>query len=118
LLGAVGGVAVAAGAGGGVLADPGAVEGKHFHPLGKMPSKFTIDLRNGIKATLPFEDKRDFDLWKQWPAHSYHGSSEHNSRGVINRFLGYWDGNPATLIPLSPEDSVLHPVYPKETNDL
>ncbi len=61
LLGAVGGVAVGAGGGGGVLADPGAVEGKHFHPLGKMPSKFTIDLRNGIKATLPFEDKRDFD---------------------------------------------------------
>lgn len=60
-LGAVGDAAVAAGAGGGVLADPGAVEGKHFHPLGKMPSKFTIDLRNGIKATLPFEDKRDFD---------------------------------------------------------
>ena len=60
-LGAVGDTAVAAGAGGGVLADPGAVEGKHFHPLGKMPSKFTIDLRNGIKATLPFEDKRDFD---------------------------------------------------------
>jgi alkyl sulfatase BDS1-like metallo-beta-lactamase superfamily hydrolase len=48
-------------------------------------------------------------LWKQWPAHSYHGSSEHNSRGVINRFLGYWDGNPATLIPLSPEDSA--PLY-------
>ncbi len=61
LLGAAAGTAVAAGAGGGVLADPGAVEGKHFHPLGKMPSKFTIDLRNGIKATLPFEDKRDFD---------------------------------------------------------
>jgi alkyl sulfatase BDS1-like metallo-beta-lactamase superfamily hydrolase len=48
-------------------------------------------------------------LWKQWPAHSYHGSSEHNSRGVINRFLGYWDGNPATLIPLSPEDAA--PLY-------
>ncbi len=48
-------------------------------------------------------------LWKQWPAHSYHGSTEHNSRGVINRFLGYWDGNPATLIPLSPQDSA--PLY-------
>ncbi len=60
LLGAAAGTAVAA-VGGGVLTDPGALEGKHFHPLGKMPSKFTIDLRNGIKATLPFEDKRDFD---------------------------------------------------------
>ncbi len=48
-------------------------------------------------------------LWKQWPAHSYHGSEQHNSRGVINRFLGYWDGNPATLVPLSPKDSA--PLY-------
>ena len=51
----LGGAAVAAG-GGGVLTDPGAVQGKHFHPQGKMPSKFTIELRNGVRATLPFED--------------------------------------------------------------
>jgi len=48
-------------------------------------------------------------LQKQWAAHSYHGSEEHNSRAVINRFLGYWDGNPATLVPLSPKDSA--PLY-------
>jgi alkyl sulfatase BDS1-like metallo-beta-lactamase superfamily hydrolase len=48
-------------------------------------------------------------LRKQWAARSYHGSVEHNSRAVINRYLGYWDGNPATLIPLSPEDSA--PLY-------
>jgi alkyl sulfatase BDS1-like metallo-beta-lactamase superfamily hydrolase len=46
-------------------------------------------------------------LQQQWAAHSYHGSVEHNSRAVINRYLGYWDGNPTTLIPLSPEDSAL-----------
>ncbi|MCK5359019.1 MAG: MBL fold metallo-hydrolase [Gammaproteobacteria bacterium] len=44
-------------------------------------------------------------LQKQWAARSYHGSVEHNSRAVVNRYLGYWDGNPTTLIPLSPEDS-------------
>jgi alkyl sulfatase BDS1-like metallo-beta-lactamase superfamily hydrolase len=44
-------------------------------------------------------------LQQQWSARSYHGSVEHNSRAVINRYLGYWDGNPTTLIPLSPEDS-------------
>jgi len=43
-------------------------------------------------------------LQQQWAARSYHGSVEHNSRAVINRYLGYWDGNPTTLIPLSPED--------------
>jgi alkyl sulfatase BDS1-like metallo-beta-lactamase superfamily hydrolase len=48
-------------------------------------------------------------LWKQWSAHSYHGSEEHNSRGVINRFLGYWDGNPVNIAPLSPRDSA--PLY-------
>jgi alkyl sulfatase BDS1-like metallo-beta-lactamase superfamily hydrolase len=44
-----------------------------------------------------------------WYARGYHGSPEHNSRGVLNRFLGYWDANPTTLIPLSPEDSA--PMY-------
>ncbi len=44
-------------------------------------------------------------LQNQWSAHSYHGSEEHNSRAVLNRYLGYWDANPATLIPLSPKDS-------------
>ncbi|MFV1960686.1 MAG: alkyl/aryl-sulfatase [Acidimicrobiia bacterium] len=48
-------------------------------------------------------------LRKQWIARSYHGSVEHNSRAVINRYLGYWDGNPTTLIPLSPQDSA--PLY-------
>ncbi len=48
-------------------------------------------------------------LQGNWAAHSYHGSEEHNSRAVINRYLGYWDGNPATLIPLSPEESA--PLY-------
>jgi alkyl sulfatase BDS1-like metallo-beta-lactamase superfamily hydrolase len=48
-------------------------------------------------------------LAQQWAVRSYHGSVEHNSRGVINRYLGYWDGNPATLIPASPEDSA--PLY-------
>jgi len=46
---------------------------------------------------------------EQWYARGYHGSFEHNSRAVINRYLGYWDGNPTTLIPLSPEDSA--PLY-------
>ena len=40
-------------------------------------------------------------LQQQWAARSYHGSVQHNSRAVINRYLGYWDGNPTTLIPLS-----------------
>ena len=48
-------------------------------------------------------------LRNKWFCRSYHGSVEHNSRAVINRYLGYWDANPATLIPLSPETSA--PLY-------
>ena len=39
-------------------------------------------------------------LQRMWFNRGYHGSPEHNSRGVIQRFLGFWDANPATLIPL------------------
>jgi len=46
---------------------------------------------------------------EQWYNRGYHGSPEHNSRAIINRFLGYWDANPATLIPLSPAESA--PLY-------
>lgn len=48
-------------------------------------------------------------LQQQWFARGYHGSFEYNSRAVINRYLGYWDANPATLIPLSSGDSA--PLY-------
>ncbi|MEV8369845.1 alkyl sulfatase dimerization domain-containing protein [Microbacterium sp. NPDC064584] len=48
-------------------------------------------------------------LQRQWTARSYHGSVPHNARAVVNRYLGYWDANPTTLIPLSPKDSA--PLY-------
>jgi alkyl sulfatase BDS1-like metallo-beta-lactamase superfamily hydrolase len=48
-------------------------------------------------------------LQAQWHCRGYHGSPQHNSRGVIQRYLGFWDCNPATLIPLSPADSA--PLY-------
>jgi alkyl sulfatase BDS1-like metallo-beta-lactamase superfamily hydrolase len=48
-------------------------------------------------------------LQQKWHCRGYHGSPEHNSRGVVQRFLGFWDCNPATVIPLSPEESA--PLY-------
>ncbi len=48
-------------------------------------------------------------LQKAWHCRGYHGSPEHNARGVIQRYLGFWDCNPASLIPLSPADSA--PLY-------
>lgn len=48
-------------------------------------------------------------LQARWDCRGYHGSPQHNARGVIQRYLGFWDCNPATLIPLSPSDSA--PLY-------
>ena len=48
-------------------------------------------------------------LQDKWFCRGYHGSAQHNSRGVIQRYLGFWDCNPTTLIPLSPRDSA--PLY-------
>ena len=42
--------AIAAG-GGGVVADPGAMQGKHFDAKGKSPSTYTVELQNGLRKT-------------------------------------------------------------------
>ena len=51
----------ATGGGGVVTADPS----QHFDPKGKMPSKFTIELQDGLRKTLPFDDERDFEEAKK-----------------------------------------------------
>ncbi|WP_082677545.1 alkyl/aryl-sulfatase [Ruegeria profundi] len=48
-------------------------------------------------------------LKQTWHTRGYHGSPQHNSRGVIQRYLGFWDCNPTTLIPHTPADSA--PLY-------
>jgi alkyl sulfatase BDS1-like metallo-beta-lactamase superfamily hydrolase len=48
-------------------------------------------------------------LQSKWFCRGYHGSPQHNSRGVVQRYLGFWDCNPATLVPLSPKESA--PLY-------
>ena len=65
---------------------------------------------NGVTINeIHNEYKVPRSLEKKWSARQYHGSEFHNARAVINRYLGYWDGNPATLVPLSPYDSA--PLY-------
>ncbi|WP_323845978.1 alkyl/aryl-sulfatase [Microbulbifer magnicolonia] len=44
-------------------------------------------------------------LAHEWYNRGYHGSYKHNARGIINKYLGYFDMNPANLNPLSPADS-------------
>jgi alkyl sulfatase BDS1-like metallo-beta-lactamase superfamily hydrolase len=48
-------------------------------------------------------------LLAEWHCRGYHGSPEHNSRGVIQRYLGFWDCNPVNLIPVPQSESA--PLY-------
>ena len=38
---------------------------KHFDTKGKQPSLYTIEMQNGWRKTLPFQDKRDFEEAKR-----------------------------------------------------
>jgi alkyl sulfatase BDS1-like metallo-beta-lactamase superfamily hydrolase len=44
-------------------------------------------------------------LQNKWFCRGYHGSPQHNSRGVVQRYLGFWDCNPTNLIPLRQSES-------------
>jgi len=44
-------------------------------------------------------------LQAQWHCRGYHGSPQNNARGVVQRFLGYWDGNPTNLLPAPQAES-------------
>ena len=44
-------------------------------------------------------------LQSQWHCRGYHGSPLNNARGVVQRFLGYWDGNPTNLLPAPQAES-------------
>jgi alkyl sulfatase BDS1-like metallo-beta-lactamase superfamily hydrolase len=44
-------------------------------------------------------------LAHQWYNRGYHGSYSHNVRGIINKYLGFYDANPANLNKLSPSES-------------
>ena len=46
-------------------AQPSAPLKGHFHPKGKAPSKYTLDVLKQARAGLPFADTRDFDEQKR-----------------------------------------------------
>lgn len=39
----------------------------------------------------------------KWYSRGYHGTLSHNARGIYQKYLGFWDGNPCTLnkLPIS-----------------
>jgi alkyl sulfatase BDS1-like metallo-beta-lactamase superfamily hydrolase len=42
-------------------------------------------------------------LERQWHTHGYYGSVSHNVKAVYQRYMGWFDGNPANLWPHPPE---------------
>jgi len=46
-------------------------------------------------------------LAKQWFNRGYYGTLNHNSKAVYQRYMGWYDGNPAHLHPLPPEDAAV-----------
>jgi alkyl sulfatase BDS1-like metallo-beta-lactamase superfamily hydrolase len=45
------------------------------------------------------------ELFRAWYNRGYYGSVNHNVKAVYQRYLGFFDGNPANLHPLPPEAS-------------
>jgi len=44
-------------------------------------------------------------LKKEWCCRGYYGTISHNVKAVYQKYLGWYDGNPANLHPLPPEES-------------
>ena len=64
----------------------------------------TVRLMNhGLKAAEIAERlKLPSSLARTWHARGYYGTLSHNAKAVYQRYLGWYDANPATLNPLAP----------------
>lgn len=47
-------------------------------------------------------------LARKWHARDYYGTLSHNVRAVYQRYMGFYDGNPANLNPLPPVQAAQH----------
>lgn len=52
------------------------------------------DIGDAIQETIPET------VYKAWHTNGYHGTYSHNAKAVYNKYLGYFDMNPANLNPL------------------
>lgn len=46
-------------------------------------------------------------LNQQWYTHGYYGTVSHNIRAIYQRYIGWYDGNPANLNALPPEEAAV-----------
>lgn len=71
----------------------------------------TLHLLNQGMTPLEIADaikKLPGELDQKWYARGYYGTLSFNTRAVYQRYLGFYDGNPANLDPLSPVESGKH----------
>jgi alkyl sulfatase BDS1-like metallo-beta-lactamase superfamily hydrolase len=66
----------------------------------------TLRLANQGHTMHEIPDLIEFppELGRAWFNRGYYGTVSHNVKAVYNRYLGFFDGNPATLNPLSPTE--------------
>ena len=57
-----------------------------------------------IARTIQYPDT----LAAKWYNHEYYGTLSHNSRAVYQRYMGYYDGNPANLDPMTLTEGASH----------
>lgn len=80
---------------------------KCFDPKGKLPSQFTLELQNGLRKALPFQDQRDFEKarkgfvaapsYKQIMAEAGNVAWDMSASHRWPRFgNGCWDADPST----------------------
>jgi len=67
----------------------------------------TLRLANHGYTMLEIAEKLKVpkSLSKEWHIRGCYGSVSHNSKAVYQKYLGFYDGNPATLNQLPPEDA-------------
>ncbi|MFJ5880456.1 alkyl/aryl-sulfatase [Kitasatospora cineracea] len=65
-------------------------------------------LRHANQGLTPLEAAEVVELpdgiGRKWYNRYYHGGLHHNVRAVFHKELGFWDGDPATILPLLPAD--------------
>ncbi len=67
----------------------------------------TVRLMNHgyVGAEIAEMVKLPLSLNREWSTHSFYGSLKHNIKAIYQRYLGYYDGNPANLDALAPVEA-------------
>ncbi|QFS87164.1 MULTISPECIES: alkyl/aryl-sulfatase [unclassified Marinobacter] len=83
---------------------------KHFLAIQRDLYKYIHDqtVRMMNRGMLPGDIAENLQLPeslnREWSARGYYGTIRHNARGVYQRYMGWYDANPANLNPLPPRE--------------